>query len=257
VKRTIRPAKTIFLKLEGKKVSPKSFTGSELATIIINLESSLRAVAKNQNPELDESELYISLVDVVHQSAGLKFIPSYRHVAAAFIFIASTIQESSYEQLPVRAITGLKEIQRVISHKDDCVGTFISGRTKIAQLTKSTDIQISTVENIEGETILYGRIQRIGGSDPKVVLKLHTGELLSLDVTEDVARKFGARLYTEVGLSGTAIWSPKDYKLLSFRVKSLTPFEDKPIDTAFQELRGVIGKYWDEIDDIEEALLIA
>jgi len=249
--------KSIYFKLEGApRIKPQAFSGKDIATIILNLEDSLRAVAKDQNPELDEEFLTISLVEIRHESAGLRFIPSFPQVSAAFIFLASCIEQDSLEKVPNRAIDSLKEIQKVIIHKENCVGSFISGRKKITQLTSNTKLNVKAPAIINGETTLFGEIQRIGGAEPKVVLRLHTGELLSLDVSEEIARSFGNRLYTEVGLRGFATWSYPNNKLLSFKVISLTDFEDTPIDVAIDELKGSIGRYWDEIEDIKGALLI-
>lgn len=247
----------IYFKLEGTtRIKPQAFTGREVAALIINLEDSLRSVAKSQDAVLHDDNLYISLVEVVHESAGYRFAPSIRQVATSFAILAASVQSKNYENLPPKAITGLKEIQKIIARKEDCVGVFISGGEVISKITKNTDISIPTIGKIQGETILYGKIQRVGGVDPKVVLRLHGGQLLSLDVNESVARSVGNRLYTEVGLKGYATWSYHENEIVTFKVESLTDYNDNPIDEAFEQLRGLIGKYWDENQDIEGTLLI-
>jgi hypothetical protein len=250
----VKPAKTIFFRLSGESIKPHVFSAREIATIIQNLEEACRSVAKNEKPQLDESTLFISLVEIRDESAGLKFVPSYSEVSAAFILLASSFSNGDFDRIPPRAINNLKEIQKVISHKPGCVGTFFSGRTRLSTIDKDTEIEIPTTGIIEGETTLYGQIRRVGGSDPKIIFRLHNGDNLSLEVSESTAKSFGPRLYEEVGIKGIARWSYADNKILSFSVEQLINFKDTPVSIAFDELRGSIGKYWDEIEDVEEAL---
>ena len=121
---------------------------------------------------------------------------------------------------------------------------------------EASELRIDNFGNITGETIIYGEIQRVGGTEPKIVLRLTSGDLFSLDVSRDVAKNLSPRLYSQVGLRGTATWSYSDNKLLQFEVESLTEYEESSIADSFNQLRGVIGKYWDEIEDIEDALLV-
>lgn len=251
-----KTTKDIFFKLDGVGINPKTFSAHEVAAIISNLEDTLRIVTKSKSPELDEAFLYISLVEVTHQSAGFKFRVSIPQIGAAFLLVASSVGKADYSKLPPRAVVGLKEIQKVIAHRE-CRGSFIAGRKTISEINKSTEIEVPTIGNITGETVLFGEIQRVGGAEPKIVLRLTNGDLFSLDVSREIARSLSPRLYTQVGLRGIATWSYSDNKLLTFQVESLTEYEDTPIGEAFEQLRGVIGKYWDEIEDVEDALYIS
>ncbi|MBT1698259.1 hypothetical protein KK083_15305 [Fulvivirgaceae bacterium PWU4] len=245
----------IEFKLEGgPNIKPEAFKAREIATIILSLEESLKAIAIKENPELDPEQLFISLVHVKRESNGLGFFPSVKQLGGAFLILASCVQDQSYERLPLRAIEGLKDLQKIIIQKPNCVGSFVSGQERISQIKPSTKIEVPDYGHVTGETVLYGVIQRVGGVVPKIFLRQHNGESLSIDVTEEIARKVGSRLYTAVGLTGLATWSPNDNKILSFKVSGILDYEEVPNIQAFSELRNRVGKYWDEIENIEQML---
>lgn len=254
-KKRLKPAKTVIFKLEGSKdIKPKAFSAKEIGAIISALEESVKALAKARNPSLDDEHLKISLVEVRHQSAGFKFHPSVVEMAKAYIELAQHVEDGSLEKLPLRSLLPLREIQRTIIKKGNCVGAFISGRTRISTLDASTNVKLPVDIGIVGETVLYGRIERVGGSEPKIALRLNTGVLLSLDVTEDLAKQFASNLYTNVGLVGEATWSVENSEIVKFRVLGLTEFEGGRVDVLMNNLRGLVGYFWDEVENVDDYL---
>ena len=64
------------------------------------------------------------------------------------------------------------------------------------------------------------------------------------------------KLYDEIGFRGTAKWARKDKTLIEFKVNSLIDsYSPNSLVSSFAELREVIGKYWDDVDDVSATLL--
>jgi hypothetical protein len=75
--------------------------------------------------------------------------------------------------------------------------------------------------------------------------------LLFVDVTEEVAKELGRRLYEEVSLEGTGVWQVQDWKLVEFRVTAISGFRRVDPELAFHELAASAKGRWDEVDAIE------
>jgi hypothetical protein len=70
-------------------------------------------------------------------------------------------------------------------------------------------------------------------------------------LTKALAQELGRRIYQWVGLTGTARWSIADYSLQEFSVDRITEYEDLSLANAMSELGRVIGRYFDDVEDVE------
>jgi hypothetical protein len=69
---------------------------------------------------------------------------------------------------------------------------------------------------------------------------------------EELARKLGERLYTWGGLEGIASLDSDSLEILEFKVEGLTEYEgNRSLRNAFAELKQLVGKYYDDINDVE------
>jgi hypothetical protein len=65
-------------------------------------------------------------------------------------------------------------------------------------------------------------------------------------------QELGGKLYTVVGLKGVAEWWAEDLSITRFLANEITDYRETPIAEAISRLRDAIGKYYRDIDDIEE-----
>jgi hypothetical protein len=105
---------------------------------------------------------------------------------------------------------------------------------------------------LRGETVLFGRVERVGGVEPKVRLRISDHESVSCHISEELAKRVGNRLYNEVGLRGQATWDAVDFELLYFHAEELLSYQAGPITAAFDALAGAVGGAFDSVDDVEE-----
>lgn len=103
---------------------------------------------------------------------------------------------------------------------------------------------------LTGETTIYGRIIRVGGKTPKVMLDTVDGRTIDCDADASIAQTLGGRLYQVVGLLGIAEWDPQTLTIDTFQIKALLPYEAKPLKEAMAQLAAITRKYYADIDDV-------
>jgi hypothetical protein len=101
---------------------------------------------------------------------------------------------------------------------------------------------------VTGDTTLLARCLRVGGVRPKAELRLQTGELLYPDVSEEIARELGKRLYEEVVVRATATWRTDNWQVVQLRIDSVSSFRRVDPVLAFKELTEAAKGRWDEVD---------
>ena len=58
-------------------------------------------------------------------------------------------------------------------------------------------------------------------------------------------------LYQLIGVRGVATWDLKNLSLIKFQIEELTEYRKTPITEAIESLRKLVGKYYQDIDDID------
>jgi hypothetical protein len=106
--------------------------------------------------------------------------------------------------------------------------------------------------HVDGETVLYGKVIRVGGVEPRVELKPLVGQILSCATTVEIAIQLANRLYQQVGVFGHATWDQEKLEIQEFRISRVLAYEKKPLTHAFKLLREVTQKEFDVIEDVDQ-----
>jgi hypothetical protein len=239
----------------GKDLFPETIRAKELADIISNTEDSLTNIIVKENPNISLDNLIIGLVSIEEGSAKLRFKSSIQVVAlSAFTLLSASLANNDFTKLPSASINSLKNISDFTKRRN-CVAEFRShadSEIPLASITPSTEIIIPESYYLEGETILYGRVERVGGVKPKIVLRITDNQTVHCDASEALAKEIGRKLYSWVGLLGKAKWNTEDYLLDSFKIEKVTEYQDTPLLKGTTELSSMVGKYLkDKIDVIK------
>jgi len=103
----------------------------------------------------------------------------------------------------------------------------------------------------KGETTLYGKIERIGGTEPTVRLRLGEKEVLTCKISQPLAIELASYLYQWVSLNGKAKWNVRDYTVETFEITNVNKnFQDIPLNETFNRLSREMGQYFDDIDPV-------
>jgi hypothetical protein len=239
------------LKFEGKQMNPSLVHPTEIAELIGGFTDSLLSTIKQEHPEIDTAQLLFTFYNVDDKSLDLKFKMHRAQdlILASYSLIAVSITQSNYSKLNSDAIDGLKTITK-FAKKHDCIGSLRHNTSTLTQFTPNTEVRVEKENEVRGETVIYGKILRVGGETPTIHFKVNNEYRIVFDTKEEVAKKMGKLLYEDVRLSGIAKWDAKSYKVIDFTAHEVYQTEDKPISETFNELADLMGEYWDNVDNI-------
>ncbi len=79
-------------------------------------------------------------------------------------------------------------------------------------------------------------------------------KIIYCPIDQNLAKELAGRLYEWVSLTGTAKWRIEDNVIIDFKISGIEEFQAKTNVEAFSELSGVLGEYWDEVDDVDKYL---
>lgn len=244
---------TLFtIRLTGEAVRPQLLPASDLAQLLIAAEQAVLAIALRDHPDAAE-ELVVGLSAVQDQSIGFAFTSNQPQVAqAAYAELITLTENHAFRSLPARSLEGLRTLTR-FSREHGGRTQFWNGGTERPLLDLASDfaIEVPAPEYQRGETVLYGRIERVGGVRPRVRLRVSEHEVVYGDITEEQSRDLGSRLYSDAALRGLATWDAQDGSVVYFRVQEILHYHRGKVREAFKELRDVVGNAYDQIEDVD------
>ena len=242
--------------LSGKDITPANIRARDLADIIISVEESLTSIILKQNPATDPEQLVIGLVDIETGSTKLRFSSQLPQLAlSAFVALTTSISNNDYTSLPASSVRAIQKISD-FAKKRQCIAAFEvpSDTSHSARITPDSVIDFPENAFISGETTVYGKIERVGGATPKVVIRTGENKSISCAVSEELAKNLAQRLYSWMGMRGTGTWSTEDYTMEEFNIEEISTYEDQPLEKSINELSSLIGKYWQNEEDVISAV---
>jgi hypothetical protein len=246
----------IEIRFKEGKIEPKDISVSELLDALKAIEKAIAAFVLREHPEVKSEELFVGLIGVSKGSASYRFAPSrleYSLPASRSVFGATARNELA--TIPRESAEAMLQVSR-FAQKRNCVTEFTvleNGGSEVVELMPTTILSLPKSKPIEGTTTMYAYVERVGGVTPIVSIRIGNSRLSS-ETTAAIAKELGRRLYEWVGLRGTARWDAETYNLKDFIIKEVTEYQDTPMTEAIAELRGLIGKYWQDVDDVVREL---
>ena len=158
------------IRLAGGDIAPQNIRAGEMAEILEAIEDMLASLVEKDNAVLTKDDLVIGLVNIKEGSVHLQFSSKYPEaVLPAFHEVSKSVNDNDFNALPHNAVKSLKNFSAFIRRKQ-CNAEFIArnGTPKERVLAVlSPDIKITSLEPLHGETVIYGKVIRVGGRDPK------------------------------------------------------------------------------------------
>lgn len=238
------------IRLTGRDVRPHLIPASDLAQLLVAAEQSVLAIASRENPDAAE-ELIVGLSQVHDESIGFAFASNQPPVAlAAYRELITLTENRTFRSLPARSLEGLRTLTSFTRDRQGSTQFWNgSGARPILDLSPDFAIEVPAPEYQRGETVLYGKVERVGGVRPRVRLRVSSKEVVYGDITEEQSRELGTKLYTEAALRGQATWDAQDGTVVYFRVEEILHYQKTKVRSAFQELREAAGGAFDQVDD--------
>lgn len=243
---------TLSLRFFGvESLKPTALRSREVGDVVTAIEDAVIATVRARVPDIKKEHIVVSLVGVSEGSVALAFspnlpdftLPAARQIVQAFA-------ENQFRQLPIPALGPLRAVIGFVRRRG-CKAEFRVGQDDTAITALITpETKIETFLRVEGETVIYGQVVRVGGVEPKVELKTIQGDTLYCDASNDIAKKLGEQLYEEVSLYGNATWDHDAFTLEEFRILRILPHKPTPFTATAEALREAAGDYFDQIEDV-------
>lgn len=248
------PSDALFtIRLTGDDVSPSVIAASDLAELIIAVEQSILAILGRDHAESTET-VVLGLTAVQNKSVGLAFTSDKpAEVLSAYEEFVSAARLRDFERLPARSLDGLRTLTR-FARSHDGHTQFWNGSTDgpLLDLPPTYAVELPAPDYERGETVLYGKIERVGGVRPRVRLRVSAREIVYADVDEEQSRVLGGRLYSQAALRGQATWDAVTGGVVYFRVDEILEYESGSIIEAFEELALATGGAFSDVTDVDE-----
>ena len=241
------------VRMVGANVSPETVRATDLAEFVTLIEDAILAADPGaKSPDrLDEAK--VSLVRIEEGSNKLTFA-----VMLATMPIVATLCEAiasgSFERMPRASHQKFHEISKQAASRHWDVEFVADTAQHIPTAVISAERPVSAPASliIVEPTMIWGRLMRVGGAKPRGELRLLDGDLLYFDLTTEMAKELGDRLYEEICVEGDATFEAGSRKLVGFKATRVTAYAPgkTPILETFREIARITKGCWDEVDII-------
>ncbi|MCY4527050.1 MAG: hypothetical protein OXB89_10650 [Anaerolineaceae bacterium] len=241
------------VRVTGEHFSLEAIRPGKVTKLLNTLESFVIAIVKQENPKLDLTEdgaLGFTSIESGSIVAGLT--SPHEEVGRAWRKTGKKINSGDFADFPYETRELFREFVGFnLKYNTETEFWEYNGASNLLAVVRS-DTTLPDTAIITGTTTLYGELLRIGGErTPTAQFRFAGSRPLTCQVkTTELAKEMAERLYKVVGVKGTGKWEAASKRLLAFRIDELTAYRETSITEAFESLRDISGKYYDEIDDV-------
>lgn len=243
------------LRLVGNGIDPSKIKVGELGAILYHYERALKGIiSSNSNGTIDEKKYYLTLEEVKRESAGYRvqaFSPN-KDFNPALIKLDSIVANRNPHNVNEKTLDSLNKIGGWL-RTHNCDAEFYSNGSLVTTIKKNFSIREEDYLLTEYST-LHGEIIDVGKLEPRIEIRLVSGESLFFDIKYNDAIELGKFLYKRISLTGKALIHPSSFRVHSFELEDWVIISDIPYSEKFSKLRGIVGREWDEIENPIEYL---
>ncbi len=246
------------LSVKGKDLFPESLRLLAIAELLKNVDTIIKSILDADRDSEKKSKYAKEFVvsSISRGSLRCEFASDYPAVKSVWNKVTHAIVRDDFSEIPNKATVALNEIANLSkSHKSNTEFWQKQNNQEIvlAVVTPNTPIIKAKPVLRQERTTQYGELLQIGGEKkPSARIRFLVGETLNCDVkTTDLACEMASLLYQLIGVRGVATWDLKNLSLIKFQIDELTEYRKTPITEAIESLRKLVGKYYQDIDDID------
>ncbi len=242
------------LPIRIRNAPPDRISIEDLITLLENYERAIKKLSKRT------TQITISLIGIgpgstVLETTSHQFV-EYKEAYTTFteevkLFLSGKSMKAYTEQGIEEVAEYVKRLVDLARKRNLEIEFDNEEGTPLAEITPESTVPSEKV--VEGITEIYGRVERAGGVEPHIRLRLPDGEAIRIDADEKTVKKLGERLYEYVGLRGKAKWTLRG-ELKEFRMLSVLPYEGPPSPEDIKRLSAELGKFWQDVDNIDEEI---
>lgn len=239
---------TFILRVAGDDVTPDRLPLRDLAQLLTLIHSALDYVSPSSDESDDLQKTVFSLATIKKSGSTSVAIACNDEEEGRRSFDALTklVNARFVSDQAKRYSRGFQEASRKFRAPIEFREDELSKPVATIFPDEHTDAPVAV---ITGDTSIYGKLLRVGGADPRAMLRMDDGTTRIMKVSASFARQLAPFLYREIGLYGTAKWETEQWRLIDFDPKKLLDYEQTSAIEAFKELAEASGPdAWEGVD---------
>jgi hypothetical protein len=236
--------------LYGRDVRPGTVSSREIADVIVAVEEMLVAIALRDDPDSQAEDLLVGLVSVSEGSLKLGFdSPKRRPVVAALGLVTAAVLSGNFTPLPNKSVDSLRVLSS-FSKRHQGEVHLGAGSTEVPEAIVRPELVLPERALVRGTTTIHGRVIRVGGRRPRVMIETLSGATVYSDASPEIAKELAGQLYEMAAMDGTAVWDPDQWALEEFRIEEFRPYGTASHAETLEALTRELGPYYQDIDDV-------
>lgn len=228
--------RVLTLTLRGDAVTPETLPIEELGALLQELGKGIRALGAAN------ADFGLALAELHHGSINLAFATDDLDRASAPVLrYATALQKRALAGLPEPTQKSMRHIRNICKKKSM---TATLGAMPAPDMVVVVDSHFEFEDDpsrIRGQTTLYGILRRAGGAKPALELHMEGGARVTCEATKEFVLACADRLYSPVGIEGTAWYEPDELKMVRFKAHRLLPYRRAPMSEGLRAIADMAG----------------
>lgn len=225
-------------------------------TTLVQAITSIQRLVHNREESDDEPIDDFSLLDVEEGSAVFRLGTREKDLVIDRLgqtkrLIASPSAGDGASHLVLKS---LREVSRSCRRLNCRIEVYApKGKRPLVTFTGDTYESVAEHCTVRGEFSIFGRIVRVGGGEPKAMLRLDDGSLLYCAVDgKALLHDMAKQLDNRVVCKGTAVWVGSNWEIQRFKIRSFTTPKFSNLREALSKIPAKFG----EDDGLENAEIL-
>lgn len=241
---------TIQFRFTGGDVAPSNVRASDVADLVKAADMFVSATVAAAHDEMRQEDVIVGITEIRDTSLGLIFTPALpRIVLPVFERAATAVQRGDFYQLPEEARDAVRKVA-TFARKNRCRAELRIGDQGVILATIDETVVVPIAPRIAVQTTFYGRVINAGGRNPPNVHveTLDRQQIIICKGDLSQIKTLASRLYTVVGLSGTARCDVDTLAISDFEITEILPYEETSIEDALSDLAALAAPYFEGVD---------
>ena len=223
----------------GDNISPETFSNKKLFPLLESYTNALFEISKSKAPLAAEKADYaICRIEKGSYKVTVADLAEC-DMEQSHAELLTVIANDDYSVLRPAALENLQSLSAGLK-KHNLVMEFFSNEGNVTLLPEKVPAALGTFEEM---TTVYGELIAVGGKKPNIHLEIPgRKEQLICDVSRQQAHELAGKLYTTIGVYGTAVIEISTMKMTRFRVEKIIPYDPADRNSAINALRDIFSK---------------
>lgn len=244
----------IEVKLYGHAdIVPGKIKIHDTTKILDALEKAAIACAKEIDPKVDENKLVLSLDSLREGSQCMGLVANDTRLLLGIEMFLKAGKEKRISSLPPVAQKQMKEINQVQKRLNCDISFYWGSLAKgepIAVFLHTESVPVPKPIWMKN-TMVRGRVIRVGGKDPSLALDLMNGEMLNCHGKKELIQELAGYLYQEVHVRGDALIDGITLEKKDFTIEGFELWRPMKAVESLGALRQEFGHFFDKIEDVD------